>query len=87
MQDLNSSNKATVLSNMTEDSQYYLADKRDDKAYCVAKLKDGNIWMTQNLDHDIKTDGSVTYDSTTTDITAAWTPSTTTYPTGTTTWN
>ena len=72
---------------MTEDNQYYLADKRDNKAYCVAKLKDGNIWMTQNLDHDIKTDGSVTYDSTTTDITAAWTPSTATYPTGTTTWN
>ena len=87
MQDLNSSNKASVLASMTEDSQYYLADKRDDKAYCVAKLKDGNIWMTQNLDHDIKTDGSVTYDSTTTDVTAAWTPSTATYPTGTTTWN
>ncbi|MBR2766769.1 hypothetical protein IKD67_01655, partial [Candidatus Saccharibacteria bacterium] len=87
MQDLNSSNKASVLASMTEDSQYYLADKRDDKAYCVAKLKDGNIWMTQNLDHDIKTDGTVTYDSTTTDIAAAWTPSTATYPTGTTTWN
>jgi hypothetical protein len=68
MQDLTSSNKATVLSNMTEDSQYYLADKRDDKTYCVAKLKDGNLWMTQNLDHDIKTDGSVTYNNTTTDL-------------------
>ena len=43
--------------------------------------------MTQNLDHDIKTDGSVTYDSTTTDVPATWTPSTATYPTGTTTWN
>ncbi|MBQ3433107.1 hypothetical protein IJG22_02295, partial [Candidatus Saccharibacteria bacterium] len=48
MQDLTSSNKTTILSNMTEDSQYYLADKRDDKTYCVAKLKDGNLWMTQN---------------------------------------
>ncbi len=87
MQDLNSSNKASVLASMTEDSEYYLADKRDNKAYCVAKLKDGNIWMTQNLDHDIKTDGSVTYDPTTTDVPSTWTPSAATYPTGTTTWN
>ena len=70
-------------------------DKRDGKKYKVAKLADGNIWMTQNLDHDIKTDGSVTYDNTTTDLgwngtgydTASWTPSTATYSTGTTTWN
>ena len=81
MQDLNSSNKATVLSSMTEDNQYYLRDKRDEKPYCVALLKDGNIWMTQNLDHDIKTDGTVIYDSTTTDIPSTWTPSTATYPT------
>ncbi len=86
MQDLNSSNKASVLASMTEDSQYYLADKRDDKAYCVAKLKDGNIWMTQNLDHDIKTDGSVAYTPATTDVPSTWTPSTATYPTSTTTW-
>ena len=26
-----------------------LTDKRDNKTYTVAKLKDGNIWMTQNL--------------------------------------
>ena len=94
MQDLNSSNKATILNNMTEDSQYYLADKRDDKTYCVAKLKDGNLWMTQNLDHDIKTDGSVIYDNTTTDLgwngtsyaTASWTPASATKATSDTTW-
>ena len=94
MQDLNSSNKTTILSNMTEDSQYYLADKRDDKTYCVAKLKDGNLWMTQNLDHDIKTDGSVTYNNTTTDLgwngtsytTASWTPVSATKATSDTTW-
>ena len=28
-------------------------DKRDGKKYWVAKLKDGNIWMTQNLDLDL----------------------------------
>ena len=94
MQDLTSSNKATILSNMTEDSQYYLADKRDDKTYCVAKLRDGNLWMTQNLDHDIVTDGSVTYDNTTTDLgwngvsysTASWTPASATKATSDTTW-
>ena len=94
MQDLTSSNKTTILSNMTEDSQYYLADKRDDKTYCVAKLKDGNLWMTQNLDHDIKTDGSVTYNNTTTDLgwngtsytTASWTPVSATKATSDTTW-
>ena len=50
MQDLNSSNKASVLASMTEDAQYFLKDKRDETPYCVAKLKDGNIWMTENLD-------------------------------------
>ena len=94
MQDLTSSNKSTILSNMAEDSQYYLADKRDDKTYCVAKLKDGNLWMTQNLDHDIKTDGSVTYNNTTTDLgwngtsytTASWSPASATKATSDTTW-
>ena len=50
MQDLNSSNKASILANMTEDAQYFLKDKRDETPYCVAKLKDGNIWMTESLD-------------------------------------
>ena len=94
MQDLTSSNKTIILNNMTEDSQYYLADKRDDKTYCVAKLKDGNLWMTQNLDHDIKTDGSVIYNNTTTDLgwngtsyaTASWTPASATKATSDTTW-
>lgn len=80
---------------MTEDSQYYLADKRDDKTYCVAKLKDDNLWMTQNLDHDIKTDGSVIYNNTTTDLgwngtsytTASWSPASATKATSDTTWN
>lgn len=66
----------------------------DDKTYCVAKLKDGNLWMTQNLDHDIKTDGSVAYNNTTTDLgwngtsytTASWTPASATKTTSDTTW-
>ena len=31
-----------------------LIDRRDNKAYWVTKLADGNCWMTQNLDYDIK---------------------------------
>ena len=68
MQDLNSSNKASILAGMTEDAQYFLKDKRDEKSYCVAKLKDGNIWMTQNLDLDITTQGA--YNATTSTYTA-----------------
>lgn len=30
-----------------------LTDTRDNKKYWVTKLKDGNCWMTQNLDYDI----------------------------------
>ena len=38
-----------------EASQAQLIDTRDNKVYYVAKLQDGNCWMTQNLDHDIVT--------------------------------
>ena len=31
-------------------------DMRDGKKYWVTKLKDGNVWMTQNLDFDIVSD-------------------------------
>ena len=34
-----------------------LRDTRDGKLYWVAKLADGNCWMTQNLDFDIPADG------------------------------
>ena len=36
-----------------EESELQLIDIRDDKVYWVAKLKDGNCWMTQNLDLDL----------------------------------
>ena len=60
-------------------------DSRDGKVYTAAKLADGNIWMTQNLDHDI--DSTKTYTPADTDIPANWTPSTSTYATSNTTWN
>ena len=49
MQDINSTNIATVLSSIGEEEPYYLRDKRDNQPYCVAKLKDGKLWMTENL--------------------------------------
>ena len=35
------------------EQQVQVVDSRDNKIYWVAKLKDGNIWMTQNLDYDL----------------------------------
>ena len=45
MQDMTSA----LASKMVEEEQVQLKDKRDDKTYWVAKLADGNVWMTQNL--------------------------------------
>ena len=39
-------------------------DKRDGKKYWVTKLKDGHIWMTQNLDFDIDTTRTYTHNDT-----------------------
>ena len=86
MQDVSTSNVASIKSSMTQGQQYQLMDSRDNKVYYVAKLTDGNIWMTQNLDHDIVTDGSVTYDSTTTDVASTWAPSSATKVTSDTSW-
>ena len=79
MQDIKSTNKASVLSSMTTNTQYQLKDSRDEKIYYVAKLADGNIWMTQNLDLDL--DSSKTYTSTDTDlsINTTWKPDRSTY--------
>jgi uncharacterized protein (TIGR02145 family) len=96
MQDVSSSNVTTILASMTEGQQYTLADSRDNKEYKVAKLRDGNIWMTQNLDHDIVTtpgfytneNTDIGYNTTTGEYdTATWTPSTATYSSNNHTWN
>ncbi len=67
-------------------------DNRDDKEYYVARLKDGNIWMTQNLDHNIvSTPNFYTYENTdighgaTPNPSATWT-GTATRATSDTTW-
>ena len=53
MQEMTSS----ICSNADEGETARLKDARDDKLYWVTKLKDGNCWMTQNLDYDIPADG------------------------------
>ncbi|MCR5699846.1 MAG: InlB B-repeat-containing protein [Candidatus Saccharibacteria bacterium] len=52
MQDMNDS----VANSMVMNQQYQLIDERDDKVYYVAKMKDGRVWMTQNLDLDLISD-------------------------------
>ena len=37
-----------------EESTLRVVDERDGKVYWITKLKDGNCWMTQNLDFDIE---------------------------------
>ena len=54
MQDMNS----TICSNTNVTgaaSELELVDTRDNKLYWVAKLDDGNCWMTENLDLDLET--------------------------------
>ena len=43
-------------------------DMRDGKSYWVTKLKDGNVWMTQNLDLDIGGANTAPLNSNNTDI-------------------
>lgn len=42
-----------IVAATPENASKQLIDTRDNKLYWVTKLKDGNIWMTQNLDYDI----------------------------------
>ena len=44
---------ATWKDTLEEEQQIQVKDARDNKTYWVSKLKDGNIWMTQNLDYDL----------------------------------
>ncbi len=42
----------SICQGMELEKQYQLIDKRDDKTYWIARLKDNNCWMTQNLAYD-----------------------------------
>jgi uncharacterized protein (TIGR02145 family) len=46
---LNNAEKTSVLGSMTVGTGYTLTDQRDDQTYTVAKLSDGNVWMTSDL--------------------------------------
>ncbi len=61
-----------ICSASPENEQYQLIDKRDGKRYWIAKLRDNNCWMTQNLDLDLSSSITLTPDDT--DITYNWTP-------------
>ena len=69
---LSEKDKSTVLKSMVEDEQYQLKDSRDQKQYYISKLKDGNVWMTQNLDLDLNSQVALTPENT--NISANWTP-------------
>ena len=58
MQDITSSNRATVLANLTTNATYQIKDNRDNETYCVSKLADGNLWMLDNLALDL-TDSNI----------------------------
>ena len=60
----------------TEDETKQLIDTRDGKSYWVAKLKDGNCWMVQNLALDLSTDKALTPEDS--DVSADWTPTSST---------
>ena len=71
---------------ITDGEEIVAVDARDGKTYTVARLADGNLWMTQNLDLDI--DSTKTYTSDDTDLPAGvtWTPSRSTYKSEDGTW-
>lgn len=60
MQDINDD----VYASMEVEQQYQLIDKRDNKKYWIAKLADGNVWMTQNLNLELTTPGITMYPNT-----------------------
>ena len=74
---LSSGDRTYILNSMTTDAQYQLKDSRDEKTYYVSKLRDGNVWMTQNLDLDL--DSTKTYTPADTNIPSNWTPSLSTW--------
>ena len=53
MQEINSTNESSILAAMVEEQPYYIKDFRDKETYCISKLKDGNLWMLDNLRLDL----------------------------------
>lgn len=72
MQDM----KPSICENTRENATKRLIDTRDGKTYWVAKLADGNCWMTQNLAFDLVAGKTLTPGDT--DISSDWIIPTTT---------
>ena len=66
-----------ICASASEGDTKQLIDWRDGKTYWVAKLADGNCWMTQNLELDLSTSTPLT--SELSDITSSWIPTNSTY--------
>ena len=66
-----------ICASANEGDTKRLIDSRDGKLYWVAKLKDGNCWMTQNLELDLTSGKSLTPELS--DVSANWNPGATTF--------
>ena len=66
-----------ICASAKENDTTRLEDVRDGKLYWVAKLADGNCWMTQNLDLDLTAGVELTPE--TSDVSANWDPGATTF--------
>ena len=64
--------KSEMCNKMSTHQTATLKDKRDNETYAIAKLKDGNCWMTQNL--RLRLDVNKTLAPSDTDIPSNWTP-------------
>lgn len=72
---------SAICAASTENETIRLTDTRDGKQYWVAKLADGNCWMTQNLDLDLSNGTPLTPEDS--DVFSDWNPPRTTEQPGT----
>ena len=80
--DLSTSTEATPLASVSHDNDYLmntgtflLTDERgDNKDYLIRRLADGNCWMVQNLDLDLRTIGTLTSENTDLNTKSSWNP-------------
>ena len=63
---------SAICAGSSEGDTKQLVDTRDGNKYYVAKMKDGNCWMTQNLALDLSTSKTLT--SADTDVSSSYTP-------------
>ena len=69
---------------LEKNKQISLIDTRNNRLYYVARLADGNCWMTENLDLDLSTERPLTPQDS--DVQEEWTPEKSTYSKDQTAW-